>query len=194
MKTLRIAVVFILLTLSLTACGVTHFSPEAAVTDMILHRQGPDFTVDPDTVQARQTARIEPGVAVVLVTFQGTRANSGPERCVHSYKAERFFLGWQSGSGGGSCYSDQMNDEIQPMRFSGGISTSSRPGDPGLSEVSGLVTEPSITQVRLTWKDGRIDEVDVAAETFIITRSGQFEMQKIEGLNDQGEVVYQQSH
>jgi hypothetical protein len=180
----------------LTACdgGEFIFSPEEAGKAAIFQHGSPGFVVDPATVVVQQSHRIDDTSAVVLITFEGNRDRTGREECVFTYKVDRYLIGWRPGSGGGGCTQknppEDANAVREPLWLGGGQSSGSRANDPGFSEIYGKVQQENITQVRLTWDDGKVETVDVVNGTFLAFRQGLYSMNVAEGLNADGVAVY----
>ena len=40
------------------------------------------------------------------------------------------------------------------------------------------------------WNDGKTQNVDVVNHSYLVARDGQFEMQSVEALSDDGQVIY----
>jgi hypothetical protein len=194
MKT-RTFLILILLSgmLLLSACVGLYFSPEAAATSAALNSGDSNFRVDRASMQVHQTLKMSDDSRVVILSFQGDRGSTGPESCVYSYHVQKIRLGWQPSSGGGGCRTTQPNENVESIEIGAGQSGSSRPGDPGFSQVYGLVNHEDIVKVRIIWGDDQVDEVEVINSSYATARLGLFEMKRVEGLNSQGQPVYDNS-
>jgi hypothetical protein len=183
--------IFLIASIMLSACTGIYFSPEAAALAAVQNNGDPNFTIDPNSLEIHQSHEMDDGSVVVLMSYRGTRALSGPESCMNAYRLENKRLGWQPSSGSGSCQTQNPAEgEISAMGVGAGQSGSSRPGDPGFSQTYGTVSNPSIVKVRVTWNDTQVDQVDVIKGSFVNSRLGLFTMQQVEGLDEQGNVVY----
>ncbi len=189
----------LLLSATLSACsGITfHFSPEAAVTDVILQQRGiGDMTVNPQSIVIRQTHKIDSSSAIVVYTFQALLNDNAKMDCLYSTQTRLSIVGWQVGSGGGGCSSAPKTEEGQeplPIQFGSGISTSDQGGNTSLSDVYGLVTNPEIVKVRVTWEDDQTTEAEVINSSFITFRNAAVGLKTLDGLNQKGESIFNQS-
>jgi hypothetical protein len=187
----------ILAALLLTACqsgGDVAVSAEKAAIDASIRLWQTNAVIDSNSFQIRQKQKIE-GVTFVMLSFD--RFTEGrDEQCLGLFQAEFRLLagGWFAGNGGGSCYGVAAGEEIPeglpPVDIGAGTSSSSRPTDPGFSEVNGLVHQDDIRKIRVTWNDGMTQEVDVINDSYLSVRTGSFQHQKIEALDADGNVVY----
>ncbi len=53
-----------------------------------------------------------------------------------------------------------------------------------------MVYKPEIVKIVVTWDDGQINEVDVVNQSYMAYRLGLFQMKRVDGLDQSGQVVY----
>ena len=181
-----------LLSLALAACSAIPlgFTPEQAVIQNVASNRRPNAFVDVASVKALQ--RLELAGQTFVIVSNRQQANGHIEDCLWLFEARKSPLGgWESGSGGGSCSSQTGGDPApqQPLDVGGGAQTSSPP-DTGVCYTYGMVRQADIVKVRVTWKDGQVQEVPVVNASYAAIRAGQFNMAQVEGLNEKGEAVY----
>ncbi len=78
----------------------------------------------------------------------------------------------------------------RPVESGGGQTGSSEPSDPGYSFAFGKVNQPDIIKIRVTWIDGKQAEASLVNSSYLFVRAGQGADHKVEGLNDQGNIVF----
>lgn len=182
-----------LLSLTLAACSAipVGFTPEQAVMQGVANSPRPNAFVDRDSVKALQ--RLEFGGMTFVMVSSRQQADGHFEDCLWLFEARKSPIGgWESGSGGGNCSTQTGGDPApqQPLDVGGGAQTSSPP-DKGVCYTYGVVRQPDIVKVRVTWKDGQVQEVPVVNASYAAIRAGQFNMSRVDGLNEKGESVYQ---
>jgi hypothetical protein len=189
---ISIPLTLLLLLVGLTACRGNSFtfSPEQVAINAVQNTIDPNAKIVDNSLQVHQTVKAKDDLAVVIMTFKQVRANSGDETCLFRYEVRKRGIGWAPKAGGGSCWTSTQADLEADIQVGMGISTSSEPGDFGFSQVYGLVRNPDIVKVKVTWNDASVEEVSMVNSTFVSFRFGQFEMRNVEGLNDQGDVIY----
>jgi len=168
------------------------FSPEQAAIRAVRGNIEPNVTFVDDSLVVHQSIEAQDDLTVVVMSFKQLRAQTGEETCLYTYEVQRMGLGWAPKSGGGGCYSPNQiaGQEPEEIQLGAGQSISDAPGDLGFSQVYGKVNNPEIVKVRITWNDDTADEVEVINSTFVAYRFGMFNQRMVEGLNEQGEVVY----
>ncbi len=177
--------------LMLTGCGAVGLSPETVAVNAVMDHPG-DMTVDQSSIQVLQTLNVNDSRAIVLVFFQGTRKETGLESCLYSQGVEKWQLGWRMSNGGGGCAAAAGGVPVSDLWSGSGISHS-RNLDPGTSEAHGMVYNPEITRVRVTWEDDQVNEAGVIQSSYQIARIGQMRVKNVQGLDDSGEVLYDQT-
>lgn len=165
-------------------------SPEAAAVQYAQQMKLANFSINHDSVQATQTVELTNRV-LVMIQYTGTRIPGGAETCqfVMDNDKARFF-GWESHGGAGSCHANNDPTDIEPITTGGSRGAGATPSDQGYSSIYGDVRDEQITSLLVTWSDGMVQTVDVQSGAFLAARDGQFDMQKIEALNDQGATIY----
>ncbi len=164
------------------------FTPEGAAVHHVLEMDTANFTIVKNSVEAIQAVALKDQV-LVLVQYSGTRLGGGMDICETVLETEKTQLnGWKTNSGAGLCF------EVYPVN-SIPVTTGSSQGhaklqNPGYSTAYGLVRDPQITQVLVTWEDGHIQQVEVQESTYFAVREGEFSIKKIEAYNDRHEIVY----
>jgi len=186
------SLLFLLLLLSgLLAAGcqsLMAFTPEqAAVQNILDYNGGGDFALDPNSIRVMQSQKLQDSV-IVLVAFQGTQQGS-PQQCLFHYEAHQATLGtWAGGNGGGGC--SMAGQDQNPLEVGMGKIMGTQPGVLNYTEVDGFVNQEDIRTVKVTWQDGETQQVDVINGTYLAARAGSQEIEKIEGLDASGQVVY----
>lgn len=186
--------VLLLFAIVLAGCGPIAFSPEQIAVREALESLPQNGVTDPDSVEVLQSLEFN-GLTFLLVSFRQQVENLQQD-CMFVYVVRRSPIGtWAPTSGGGGC-SGQIgggeHEEMPPISQVG-INTSSGDGgalDPGYTSIRGLVHADEILKVRVIWLDNIVQEVNVINHSFLIARAGQLDMINIEGLNKDGEVVY----
>lgn len=165
-------------------------TPEDAAVQYAQKMQMNNFSTNQDSVQATQSAALT-NRTLVMVQFTGTRIPGGAETCqfvMENDKARLF--GWESHGGSGSCHAENDLEDTQPITAGGSMGGGTTQGDKGYSSAYGMVRDSQITKLRVTWSDGMVQPVGVQSSAYLAARDGKFNMQKIEGLNDQNAAVY----
>jgi hypothetical protein len=146
--------------------------------------------VDKATLQVPLSTELSDNEAIVLLTYQGMRQGSGPETCVNTYQVIKRPYGWTPANGSGLCRQDLPGQDNQDLEISSGRYPGKKPQEPGYSLVYGLVNNPEIQKVRVTWDDKQSTEVEAGSGAYLAHRSGQFLLRAVEGLDDQDQVVF----
>jgi hypothetical protein len=122
---------------------------------------------------------------LVLVKFLQSQ---GPEQqeCLFLYQMRRGPAGWQSDGGGGAC--SPTGGVQEPVEISAG--TQSGSDRPPLSEVDGLIRDPRIVTIEVTWDDGEVQQVPVINGSYLAWREALSSPLIVRGLAEQGEVVF----
>jgi hypothetical protein len=147
------------------------------------------FAINDNSVEAIQTVELK-DLVLVLVQYSGTRRGGRVEICEMVLETEKTQLNsWETKSSAGLCH--EINDPIPSIPITtGGSRGNSTPQNPGFSTVYGLVRDPQITKVVVTWADEHVQSVDVQESTYMAAREGGFDMKKVEAFDDQNEIVY----
>ena len=186
-----LVILTVLFSLTLSGCSGIAFSPAAAAANEVRNNIEPNVEYVEDSLTVHQTVKPQDDLAVVIMTFKQVRINVGDETCLYTYEVIKRGIGWTTKSGGGSCWTADNAGAIQEdIQVGAGQSSSSEPGDLGFSQVYGLVRNPEIINVKVTWGDDTQEEVALNNSTFVAFRQGLFNMKNIEGLNEQGSVIY----
>ena len=164
------------------------FTPEqAALQNARDYDLGNDYTLDSNSVQVLQSLRLQDST-LVLVSFQENRRGSRMQ-CLFHFETHRTSIGtWVSGSGGGGC--SMAGQDQTPLEVGVGKSMNSQPGRLDYTEVNGFVNQEDIQSVKVTWQDGETQQVEVVNGTYLAARVGSQEIEKIEGLDASGGLVY----
>jgi len=186
--------VLLLFAIALSSCDAIAFSPEQIAMRQALNSPPQNGIVDAGSVKVLQTLEFN-GMTFLLVSFR-QQVDNLQQDCLFIYVARRSAIGaWSPTSGGGGCSGQVGGGEPEPPPSIShiGVNISSGDGgalDPGYTSVRGLTHTDEIIKVRVTWLDSTTQEVDVINHSFLAVRAGQLEMTNIEGLNQNGEVVY----
>ena len=191
---------FLLSALLLSGCSIAYSTiggqgaatPERAAMDAVVRNQGGGLVVDQTTVHVLQTQQLQENFALVQVAFQGVRNGRDQEQCLGTQGTVRTSRGDWVTSGGGSGCAPVGQTSGQPLDFGqGSNSAGGIPGDPGYTEVNGLIFDPAILAVRVTWEDGQVQQASVANGAYLAARVGEgHRFTLIEALDESGDVVY----
>lgn len=174
----------------LSGCNLS-LSPQSAAIEALQSVNGPNFKIDTQSIKILQTMDVSDTSTVVVISFNGLRNSNGLENCLYSQQVEKQLGFWRMFNGGGGCWSADSGANKDPLMAGGSQSGSSKPEDPGISQVFGAVNHPGIVKVSVTWDDGQVTNSEVFNGSFLSFRLGMAEMVKVEGLSDQGMVIYQ---
>jgi hypothetical protein len=179
---LLISVTIVLL---LSACGsMLNFTPERAAVQEVLRFGEPNLPVDPDSVQVLQT-QAQGEMTLVLVAFQRGRGAAFPDECLAIHEVRRTALGWMTGSGGTGC---------GPIGGTGGSldvgSGAHRSNESASSHTFGLVRDPLIATVEVTWDDGQVQQVPVVNSSYLVWREGVSSPAFVTGLNANDQEIF----
>jgi len=177
--------IFLCSLLLLSACSqMLNFTPERAAIQEVLRSSEANLPVDPDSVQVLQTLA-QGENTLVLVAFQRERATALPDECLFMYEMHRSVLGWVAGSGGGGC--GPIGGGGQPLDVGSGAH---RSDELASSHVTGLVRDPLIASVEVTWDDGEVQQVPVVNGSYLAWREGVSSPVQVSGLDAQDQVIY----
>lgn len=186
----QMKVISIFLLWLLTACGTVGLSPETAATKMLLDETTNGMQVNEETLEVRQTLKMEDGQAIVVITFEGTRPEIGMVNCFYTYQTLQRMTGWVAANGGGFCKENQPERQISDMEITMGHYSGQRPGEPGYTQVYGSINNPDIVKAQVIWDDNVTTDVDVVDATVLTLRTTQRMAKTVEGLNGQDQVIY----
>lgn len=170
------------------ALGGCVFTPEQAVLREILQAGGSwaDTQTQPDTLSVLQ--RQQQGEEVIyLVTYQAIRSSGELSECLALYQVQRRGFQWQitaAGAGCGPAGGDGKPISVGSGRH-GGVGSR-----PGLSHASGLIYDQAVKAVDVVWDDGEAQAAEVANDSYLVLRSGLYEVAAVQALNGEGETVY----
>jgi hypothetical protein len=163
-------------------------TPEDAAVRHVREMITADFTLTGNSIEAAQSIALEDQV-LVLVQYSGIRRGGGVDICVTVLETRKTLLnGWKVFNGAGLCH------EVKPAN-SIPVTTGSSRGQaarqsPGYSTTYGLVRDPQITKVVVTWEDGHIQPVEVQKCTYFAVREGDVGWKEVVAFNFQNEIVY----
>ena len=163
-------------------------TPEEAAIRYAREMETANFTIFSNFVEAMQAVALKDQV-LVLLKYSGTRFGGDVEICETVLETKKTQIdGWKVNNGAGICH------EVYPVN-SIPVTTGSSRGQatlqsPDYSTTYGLVRDPQITKVVVTWEDGHIQPVEVRESTFFAVREGGFAWNKVEAFNNQNEIVY----
>jgi hypothetical protein len=176
----------VVMPLLLAACGpLLNFTLERAAVQEALNFSEPNLPVDPDSIQVLQTQE-QGEITLVVVSLQRGRETAMPDKCLAMYEVRRTALGWMTVSGGTGCGPIGGNRSALDVS-SGGAHQSNESAS---SHVTGLVREPLITFVEVTWADGEVQQVPVVNGSYLAWREGVSNPVKILGLDAEDQVIY----
>jgi hypothetical protein len=171
--------------LLLPSCSpLLNFTPERAAVQEALNFSEPNLPVDPDSVQVLQTQE-QGEMTIVLVAFQRGRGTGMPDECLAIYEVRRSALGWMTGSGGTGC--GPIGGDGRALEVSSGAH---RSNESASSHATGLVRDPLIASVEVTWEDGEVQQVPVVNNSYLAWREGVSDPVQILGLDAGGQVIY----
>lgn len=163
-------------------------TPEEAAIRHVREMETANFTIFSNSVEAIQAVALKDQV-LVLVQYSGTRFGGDADFCETVLETKKTQLdGWKVNSGAGICHEEYPANPLP-------VTTGSSRGQatlqsPGYSTTYGLVRDPQIIKVVVTWEDGHIQPVEVRESTFFAVREGGFDWKKVEAFNNQNEIVY----
>jgi hypothetical protein len=173
--------------LFLTACqGLLNFSPDRAAVQEIVLNSPSMIEVHRDTIRVLQVQDFDPG-SMVLATYLATAEGGRLSECLALFHAQRAVEGWNARSRGSSCWPAELVEEEEPIQV---IRGQSRDGLESSSDVSGLVYNPQVKTIELTWEDGEKQQLAVIKGSFLSVREGMHELQALNALNESGELVF----
>ncbi|MEJ2266559.1 MAG: hypothetical protein P8X95_24190 [Anaerolineales bacterium] len=175
--------VLIALMLLLAACGpVLAFTPERAVVqDLMTSNAG---QIIPNSIQVLQVQPWLDG-RLVLSAYQTQDANRKMD-CVSLTQVVQRRTGWVPVSGGAGCQSGSTN--TQPIDINGGgVSGGDRQP---LKYYYGLVYDPNIATVEVSWDDGEVQSILVENGSYLLVRNGNPEALQVRALNAAQEVIF----
>lgn len=163
-------------------------TPEYAAVRHIREMKTANFTIVSNSVEAIQAVELKNQV-LVLVQYSGTRLGGGVDICETVLETQKTQLnGWKVNSGAGLCHEVYPTNSIPVTTGSSRVQATLQ--SPGYSTAYGLVRDPQITQVLVTWDDGHTQPVEVQESTYFAVREGGFTIKKIEAYNERHEIVY----
>jgi hypothetical protein len=178
-------ILFSILVVLLAGCGpLLNFTPQRAAVQEALNFGEPDLPVDPDSIQVLQSQE-QGEMTLVLVAFQRGRGPTMPDECLAIYEVRKSALGWQVNSGGTGC--GPIGGDGRAIDVTSG---SQRSNESASSQTVGLVRDPSIVTVEVTWQDGEIQSVPVINGSYLAWREGVSSHTVVLGLDAGGEVIY----
>jgi hypothetical protein len=198
-RTLIPCFIFLLLftTLPLSGCSnIQSFlpiTPEDSAIRYVKEMKAGDFNIFIDSIETVQKVKLNKHL-LVLLQYSGTRMGGGAETCELVVETDKAgFFSWVTHSGIGAC--QKINDSNDPRLVT---VSSSRKGstsqDPGYSTVYGIIRDPQITQIVVTWEDGQTQTVEAQESAYMAAREGELNIVKIEAYNGQKELVYTTEH
>lgn len=173
--------------LFLTSCqAFFNFSPDRAAVQEIVMNSPSMVEVHRDTIRVLQMKEFDPGF-IVLATYLATAEGGQMSECLAMFYAEKAVEGWDAHSRGSSCWPAELVQEEPPIQV---IRGQSRSGDQSSSDASGLIYDPEIKTLQLTWDDGESQTLEVIKGSFLSVRAGLHELQTVNALNESGQIVY----
>lgn len=169
--------------LLLAACGPAFaFTPERAVIqDLMTSNAG---QIIPDSIRVLQVQPWQDG-RLVLAAYQIQDVNQVQD-CVSITQVIQRGTGWDSTGGGAGCWPAGAND--MPVDVGGGgLSGSDRQP---LKYYYGLVYDPNISTVEVSWDDGEVQSVPVVNSSYLLARNGNPEALQVRALNAAQEVIF----
>lgn len=162
-------------------------TPERSAVRYVKEMKMANFSIDKESVEALQMIEIS-HYELVLVHYSGIRHGNGVETCEFVLETEKDkTIRWDTGSG--MCH--RIDDATDPQPITVGTTRGgSTPQDPGFTTVYGMVRDPQITRIVVTWEDELAQPVEVRENAYITAREGEFDLKKVEAFNDRNEVVY----
>lgn len=185
-KPLIISVALLLMGIFLSGCDtLLNFSPDRAAVQEIIasHPQGQE--IHHDTIRILQTQESSPGI-VVLATYLATQENDQMLECLALFNSEKFNQVWQSYGLGTTCWEATLEDP-NPINMSMLQNASL---DTKMSYALGLVFDPEITLIEITWDDTFSQRVEVIKKSYLATRTGHSSVASILAYDAQEDLVY----
>ena len=179
MERLLQSAIVLLSVVLLTTCAR---SPTAAVRRDPIH---PPDRGEPTDFQIRQSVPWRDG-EIVYYTFDQLDPSGAPSECCFVAYVRRGLLGWQTGGSGGGC--EPRGVATGPFEQArSGHSFSSDEGS--WSKAYGLVTDPAVVEVRVTWSDGLTEIGALVNESYLVVRAGRVDVERVEVLDAAGTVI-----
>ncbi len=162
-------------------------TPERSAVLYVKEMKMANFSIYKESVEAIQMIEISHH-ELALVHYSGIRHGNGVETREFVLETEKDqTIRWETGSG--MCHSIDDATDAQPITV-GTTRSGSIPQDSGYTTVYGMVRDPQITRIVVTWEDELTQPVEVRENTYITAREGEFVLKKVEAFNDLNEVVY----
>jgi hypothetical protein len=163
-------------------------TPEEAAIRHVREMETANFTIVNNSVEAIQAVALKDQV-LVLVQYSGERLGGEVDICETVLETKKTQLNsWQVNSGVGICQ-EAYPDNAIPLT-AGSSRRQASLQNPGYSTSYGLIRDPQITKVVVTWEDGHLLKVEVRKNTFFAVREGGFDCKKVVAFNNKNEIVY----
>jgi hypothetical protein len=171
----------------LVGCGLP-FGGSLTVDQAIQEALSHDPTMPVLSELEIRVARQLPDATAVLFTYESEQ--DGEQVLVESSMLlERGGFGWFPGSSSSTWYS--VNEPLPPISFGAG----STGGDgKSYANASGLVTDPAVHEVAVTFSDGSREVSLVENGAYLVAKAGSMTVTKVEALDVQGNVLHQQDY
>ena len=176
----------LMVVLFLSGCDtLLNFSPDRAAVQAIVTSRSPSQEIHHDTIRVLQTQESSPGI-VVLTTYLATQENDQMLECLALFNSEKFSQGWQAFGLGTTCWEVTLED---PNPISIGMLQNASL-DTKMSYAIGLVFDPDIKLLDITWDDTFSQRIEVIKNSYLAIRAGQSSVASILAYDTKEDLVY----
>lgn len=161
---------------------------QQAIKESLSHNPTMPLLSEPEI----KVSRSLPGATAVLVTYEthfaGARSADARVLMVESMVLGQQGRDWFVSSSKGTSY--PIDAPLPPISFGG----SGGGGlEPLVAQASGIVTDPTVQHIAVTFSDGTRDVVPVEHGTYLVVKQGAMSPTLVEALDVQGSVLYQET-
>lgn len=159
----------------------SHVTIEGALTETLAGFSSRRALTEPQVLITRQM----PSATLALYTFESDQGpNTERSRAVGVMAMQRSRLGWST-TGEGSLTAAPVAQPQQPVQFVTGTVKDE------YSFAYGLVSDPAVREVLVTFADGSNETVAVEAGAYLAIKVPAVEVARIEARDAAGQVLYQ---
>jgi hypothetical protein len=185
-RTIQASLILFAFLLSTACQTLLSFSPDRAAVQEIVLNSPAMIEVHRDTIRVLQMQEYDQGT-LVLATYLANMGEGQLSECLALIYSQKGLEGWNASSRGSGCWPAELVEDEKPIQV---LSGQSRSGAHSSSDASGLVYDPEIKTIQLTWKDGETQVLEVVKASFLSVRTGMHDLQSVTAIDASGELVY----